>query len=519
MDTSTTSNASATRLSWCLLFLEIRLLILECIFPKNGHVETIVDRGFPKASSLATVCREWRYFFEKETFRRLAITSSDIAEFSRAVSGENSVRLNYISRLRYYIRLAQYTECLLDKPESAANIAWNNQAFTRAMVILLNALSSWDGTRGGLMLEITAYSPSDQIFHPLQLDIRDDYPLRFEEDLEKCPNYSEYYKKKKAEIMGSEAIRRPAVVRDKMAQRLRGTPLELRPWLVEREERFGNPTRSLAKVPIVRGLILRRSLLRGISGKALAKLFRESFVALGSFRLERWEGRTKEDDVAFLTDLQLHLMPNLPAGVQTFSLMQMKSLPNHRYRPTHAVLGPLSDLMAASCHRLANFYPPLELHAKTFLRQLALGGKQRGSRLKCLSLRANSLQPSTSQQSVTWLLTAASRAASKLPRLRVMELWNSGDGFGYLFRYTQEACRATIAWRSIGQNFDLEPQVIQVWSKVSRTRVLIVDASPFTEDEVGLEGFNYETILGHLSLRRLAFDPITEAQLAVMTRP
>ncbi|RSL60985.1 hypothetical protein CEP54_006458 [Fusarium duplospermum] len=301
MDVSTTSNTSATRLSWYLLSPEIRLLILECIFPKNGHVETITDRGFPKASSLATVSREWRRFFEKETFRRLAITSSDVPEFARAVSGENSIRLNYISRLRYYIRLAQYTKCLHDKPKSPSNISWNNQTFTRAMVILLNVLSSWDGTRGGLILEITVCSPSDQIFHPLQLDIRNDYPFRFEEDLEKCPSYLEYDKKKKAEIMGSEAIRRPARVQPGMAQRLRGTPLELQPWLIKREEEFGNPTRSLTKVPIVKGLVLRRSLLRGITGEALAKLFCESFVALESFRLERWDGRTKEDDIAFLT--------------------------------------------------------------------------------------------------------------------------------------------------------------------------------------------------------------------------
>lgn len=169
------------------------------------------------------------------------------------------------------------------------------------MVILLNALSSWNGTRGGLILEITAYSPSDEIFHPLQLDIRNDYPFQFEEDLEKYPSYLEYYKKKRADILSSGVIRRPAVVRRGMAQRLRGTPLEFQPWLVEREAASSNTTRSLANVPIVKGLILRRSLLRGITGKALAKLFRESFVALESFRLERWEGRTKEDDEAFLT--------------------------------------------------------------------------------------------------------------------------------------------------------------------------------------------------------------------------
>lgn len=124
MDTSTTSNTSAAGFSWYSLSPEIRLFVLEYILPKNDHGETIVDRGFPKASCLAAVSREWRSFFEKRTFRRMALTSLDLLEFSKAVSGENSIRLNYINRLRVYVKLAEYTECVFDKPESAANIKW-----------------------------------------------------------------------------------------------------------------------------------------------------------------------------------------------------------------------------------------------------------------------------------------------------------------------------------------------------------------------------------------------------------
>lgn len=211
-------------------------------------------------------------------------------------------------------------------------------------------------------------------------------------------------------------------------------------------------------------------------------------------------------------------MPNLPAGVQSFSLMQMGILANHHYQPTHDTLGPLSQLMATSCHRFTNFYPTLKLHAKTFLRQIILRAKHRRSKLKCLSLRANSLRPSTSQQSLTSLLTAAGRAASTLPRWRIIELWNSGEGYGYLFRYAQEGCRATITWRNAGRDFDLVSQVIQVWSKVASARTLIVERSPFTENEVGSGGFKHETILSHLALRRSVLDPITEAQLLGMKK-
>lgn len=212
-------------------------------------------------------------------------------------------------------------------------------------------------------------------------------------------------------------------------------------------------------------------------------------------------------------------MPSLPLGVQSFSLMQMGILANHHHRPVHDILGPLSQLMATSCHRFANFCPPLELSARAFLRQLIPEAKRRRSKLECLSLRANSLRPFTSQQFVTSLLTSAGRAASKLPRRRIIELWNSGEGYGYLFRYAQEDCRATITWRSTGQDIGLASQVIQVWSKVAGARTLIVERSLFTEDEVGSGGFKHQTILRHLALRRLVLDPISEAQLMVMKKP
>lgn len=211
-------------------------------------------------------------------------------------------------------------------------------------------------------------------------------------------------------------------------------------------------------------------------------------------------------------------MPNLPVGVRSFSLIQMQILA-HRYQATHEIVGPLLQLMAKSCHRFTNFCPLLELNAKAFFKQLILEAKHTRSKLECLTLRADSLRPSTSQQSVTALLTAAGRAANKLPRRRVIELWNSGQGYGYLFRYAQKDRRATITWRSAGQDFELAPQVIRVWSKVAGSLTLIVEKSPFTEDEVGSKGFKHKTILSHLALRRLIFDPITEVQWIVMTKP
>lgn len=105
--------SSTTRYFWNSLAPEVRLLILRCIVKGK---ETV------RASSLATVSREWQSFFERETFRRIALASPDLPVFSKAVRGKNVVRLSYIRNLHLRIRLAEYTKRIYDKPESATNI-------------------------------------------------------------------------------------------------------------------------------------------------------------------------------------------------------------------------------------------------------------------------------------------------------------------------------------------------------------------------------------------------------------
>lgn len=109
-------SSSTTQPFWNSMPPEIRLLILRCISLNLKSKETV------RASSLATVSREWQYFFEGETFRRIALASPDLPAFSKAVRGKNAIRLSYIRNLYLRVRLAEYTKRIYDKPESATNI-------------------------------------------------------------------------------------------------------------------------------------------------------------------------------------------------------------------------------------------------------------------------------------------------------------------------------------------------------------------------------------------------------------
>jgi len=83
--------------SWGSLPPEIRHLILECIIPKYGLKETTTNRGFPRASLLATVSKEWQRFFERVTFLNMALEGIDLYPFCRCFYGENVIRLNYLT--------------------------------------------------------------------------------------------------------------------------------------------------------------------------------------------------------------------------------------------------------------------------------------------------------------------------------------------------------------------------------------------------------------------------------------
>ncbi|KAH7266178.1 hypothetical protein B0J15DRAFT_534266 [Fusarium solani] len=471
-------SSSTTRYFWNSLPPEIRLLILRCIALNFESKETV------RASSLATVSREWRSFFEGETFRRIALASPDLPAFSKVVRGEDAIRPGYIRNLYLRIRLAEYTKRIYDKPESATNIKENNRTFTSDMTVLLNSLSSWEGTRGGLTLEINAHSPSDQIFHRSEGEVHDDYPIRFKEDLKDLRSFLEYLRDKRAARVTSIAV--PRSVRRGAARRLRGTPLELLP---QRQKRGTCSTNNLPRVPIVKGLVLRRSFFRGIAPESIATLLRESFVALESFYLHKWIGQTP--------DLQTCLMPTLPPTVRRFSFDQSSRWDSCKYASAPKKLEGLARLMATSCHRFTEFSPPL---------------KNKESKLQHLTLRTQHLRPRGRQNFVTDFLIIAALAAMKLPRIRILEIWNSGHRFGYLFRYAQDSHRATITWRVIGSQFVLMPKVVGAWTRVASRRPLAIEWISFTD--ANGTSFNHISIHRHLALRRLAFDPITEAQIA-----
>lgn len=194
----------------------------------------------------------------------------------------------------------------------------------------------------------------------------------------------------------------------------------------------------------------------------------------------------------------------------------------------------LVKALAASCSGLTELSPSWYIDALRFLQQIRRKGKKispniryrKCPKLELLSLQDTRLRPTSSPECVTRLLLCASEAARSLPELRIMEIWNTGPGYSYLFRYHYDLIqgRATITWRTapqnrVGQEFFPTTEVIESWIKTVSKKTekqLSVEIDTFPEivqEDLETDGVH---IYRHLLLSKLVFDPVTQEQLEAL---
>ena len=94
-------------------------------------------------------------------------------------------------------------------------------------------------------------------------------------------------------------------------------------------------------------------------------------------------------------------------------------------------------------------------------------------RLESLTLTSNILNPQQQSVYINNLLGTAALVAMKMPRLKVMELWNGRAEFAGVFQYRifESGPRtAEITWRSTW-DLPMEPRVFNAWQDVASERV------------------------------------------------
>lgn len=87
--------------------------------------------------------------------------------------------------------------------------------------------------------------------------------------------------------------------------------------------------------------------------------------------------------------------------------------------------------------------------------------------LTSLVLTSKILTPDDDPTEIGSMLQAAAAAATKMPKLETMEIWNGRKGIAALFKYhaSRDERKATITWRSTW-NLAMEPSVIEAWEAV-----------------------------------------------------
>ncbi|KAG4288729.1 hypothetical protein FPRO06_03551 [Fusarium proliferatum] len=267
--------------SWNSLPPEIRQMVLQSAISQSPS---------PTAPVLASVSRNWQDFFERSTFKDLALTNGDLYVFASAIRG-NVTRLG--SRLK-------------EKTESATNITQNNRIFTQAIAVLLKVLSLWRGDYGGLELELDARSPSDCRYFAFIHELHDDFLFRFQDEDELFDAVKLFYKKRYEETKRTWGSRRSTssnlirTLNGGMIGRLRGHHLELKTSLMNRGHPYSQVVRNLPATPIVKGLVIRRVAPRLIALESLGKIIRESFTALEYFSYSTYTEQTDDKERDFL---------------------------------------------------------------------------------------------------------------------------------------------------------------------------------------------------------------------------
>lgn len=122
--------------------------------------------AYIRIGALASVCREWQIIIENATFRYLKLVPADLERLGKIVSDDQLRRQSSIRDIQFHAVLPDY-----DRPPLLFSLTRRRgkekAAFADAVAQLFSTLHAWDssavtqGSRRGLVLEITTSSPSD----------------------------------------------------------------------------------------------------------------------------------------------------------------------------------------------------------------------------------------------------------------------------------------------------------------------------------------------------------------------
>ena len=431
-------------MSWQRLPTEVRWLILDNLrdfkcrqYESPERRRKRREAGGPSQAAYASVCREWRRFFEEANFEKLILHQDDIPMLASVVPRCGGL-LRWIW-LR--IELPTYDCSLCDDPESAEEEKANAFLFTDAVWALFGVLSRLNRSDGhpGMTLELSAQSPSivDHYAQELGRMINDTawhtlgsyMPPRALND-----RYHRWWFAHRRHITDGAALR--------MVGHPKGLRFDLRAPIVKRM------SKTLPKVQVVTALVIRGPCYRYLSvSKALDPIIRH-LTQLREIAYEFWKGydtvevegrRVRHYEKDHLLSKTLRHCPTL----RRISLYEGTSRCNRDHLDRHWTweqppAAGLGSALAKASRNLEELYVNDLVEAGDFFRPFSgLDLLERATRrMRWRNLRRISLFATLYPQELYQRrILAAGHAARKMPQLELMELWYCDEHYQCIFTY------------------------------------------------------------------------------------
>ncbi|KAJ4011609.1 hypothetical protein NW752_008615 [Fusarium irregulare] len=437
----------------------------------------IVEDPYPISEFFATPCslapyarvnKHWNDFFESKTFRTLSICPNDIKSLATIVTPR---RRAYLKHLWLRIPLTSQPCCINLEPDCPEMYTLLNQNFTMSVVALWNVISTWNQQKG-MTLELSASSACySDCFMDNEARLYKEYlssgqfdQYDEEEDIHERYNY--------VHNVISECVDFPSnelrdLVWTAIVDRLFGTePLK---FTNGRMLRVGHEW-ELPRVTAVSKFLIRRQQFHNICPTALNTIL-SSLEGIEDIHIERWRCPGSSKEKIWCQKAQIPLARELPRSTKSLSLYGETNTVIHQWESK----GTNVISFAKALRQYTNFLEHLSIShmvdAREFFRPFSSANEEATSslrewpNLKTISLTSDVFKTGTEEE-INSLLCTAARAARKMPKLQMLQLWNGEAERACVFRYRVEDTVGEITWCGT----DIEPLthgIVKEWNAVS----------------------------------------------------
>ncbi|KAJ4138319.1 hypothetical protein NW768_002142 [Fusarium equiseti] len=472
----------------------------------NSRFKVLILRLTP----YACVNKHWNGFFESITFKSLIILPKDIEFLATIVTPRRRCHLEH---LWLRIPLSEYSIRHIvngNQPDIYETLNWD---FTKPIVALWDVISYWNEPRQkGMTLELTAEckrhtDPTGYQHVAYQKYLSSGQLEQYDaiEDVHETINKS-HIAASESSFLASAELRNiywTAIVNTNLGTK----PLQF----IDEQMSPVDEEWELPPVTAVSKFLIRRQQFFGNCPTALNTIL-SSLKGIEDIHIERWRYARSYTEKRWCRKAQNTLVRELPRSTKSLSLYGETNPVIHQWESKNVNI----VSFAKAVRQYTNFLEHLSIShmvdAREFFRPFSSPDEEATSslrewpNLKTLSLTSDVFKTGTEQE-INSLLCTAARAARKMPKLEMLELWNGEAGVACVFCYRFEDTVGKITW--CGTDVDtLAHEVINEWHAVSvclnRTgvRAFVV---PIEGEDVGSTG----QVLEYLSSKDQIMHPVS----------